>query len=898
MTSFIAGREVELDVLEAFLREDRERAAGLVIQGAPGIGKSTVWQAAVARATERGVTVLRSSPAQVESSLTHAGLGDVFEGLNDEILSRMAAPQRAALRSALLLTDAPTAVDQRTLAVAVRNALDLLAEAGPVLVAIDDLQWLDLATQAVLTFALRRVDGRVSLLATRRQDEVGSPFGPEDVQVLELEPLSLGALHRLLLERLGHPVARQPLLRIHEQSGGNPLFALELARDLSLEGGSDPLRRLDVPRTLDHLMRARIDGLPAATRDGLALISAVGPVSTKLLRRAGVAASALAPALDADVVVLEGGIVRFAHPLLASLVYGDLGGRATAVHALLVELVDDEPARARHLALATTEPDEAVAETIEAAARVSARRGAHASAAELHERALGLTPDLFSDERPGRLLAAARAHQTSGDWPHARALLREALEDNRIGELRGDALLLLAELEPGERQTELLRDALTGATRPHLRVEILCRLAWASRFEGGREHAREALAVAAALGDDALSTRAAAVDTILGWFEGDESASHNLSLSGRAFVSAVGGEHLVQEATQAVVNTFAPAATRGRIRTLLEAEHAQWRDRDEPRSAQASWGLAWLDFWSGEWHRAAAHAADAHEVATQYAYERPQDHLPLAVVQVHQGRLDSAREHSERALALSMEQFGFRAPQHLAVLGLAAEWSGDAAAGLEGLEAADRHARELGWREPSVRWWTGDLAEALLTAERPAEAESAIARWEDDARRVGREWVLPHAARCRALLASEGGDHATGESLAEAAILQHGTLGDPYGAARAQLALGAIRRRARQKRGARTALEGSVAGFDRLGARTWVVAAQAELARIGGRTTQPGLTATEHRVARLVAEGRTNREVAAALFLAERTVASHLTHIYAKLGVRTRTQLARKVQTF
>jgi DNA-binding CsgD family transcriptional regulator len=897
LTTTIAGREAELNVLESFLRRDLDAGIALVIQGAPGIGKSTLWKAAVERASELGVTVLRSSPAEAESTLAYAGLGDLFERLSDDVLSRMAVPRRDALRSALLLADSPTVVDQRTLAVAVRNVLELLGEQAPVLVAIDDLQWLDRATVAVLAFALRRVDGRISLLATRRHEAAMLP-GVDDLQVLELDPLSVGAMHRLLLDRLGHPVARQPLLRIHHQSSGNPLHALELAHHLSLDGGSDPLRGLGIPKKLDHLLRARVNDLPAETREALELLSAVGPASPDLLERAGVAAGALTPALDANVAVLDDGILRFAHPLVASLVYGDLGSRSTAVHGRLVDLVDDLPSRARHLALATIHPTESVAQTVEAAAHAAALQGAHATAAELHERSLGLTPDSSAAERPRRLLTTARAHHASGDWPHARTLLRDALEADRVGEMRGDALLLLAELEPVERQAELLRDALEGAVRPHLRAEILCRLAWATRFESGREYAREAMAVAGELGDDALSARAIAVNTILGWFEGDEAATRSLSLSGRDFVSAVGGEHLVQEATQAIVNTFAPAETRATIRSFLEGEHAEWQDRDEPRSAQASWGLAWLEFWSGDWERAAAHAADAHEIATQYALERPQDHLPLAVVEVHRGRLESARAHSERALALSMKQFGFRPPQHLAVLGLAALWGGDSKAGLESLEAADRQAAELHWGEPSVRWWTGDLAEALLSAGRADEAASTVARWEEDARRVGRDWVLPHATRCRAVLASAAGDHAAAESLAEAAIAVHETLGDPYGRARAQFALGSIRRRARQKRSARDALEAAIAGFETLDARTWVQLAQAELGRIGGRTSQTGLTATEHRVAELVAEGRSNREVAASLFLAERTVASHLTHIYAKLGVRTRTQLARKVQTF
>jgi DNA-binding CsgD family transcriptional regulator len=179
--------------------------------------------------------------------------------------------------------------------------------------------------------------------------------------------------------------------------------------------------------------------------------------------------------------------------------------------------------------------------------------------------------------------------------------------------------------------------------------------------------------------------------------------------------------------------------------------------------------------------------------------------------------------------------------------------------------------------------------------------------WEEDAERVGREWVLAHVARSRGLIsAAEGDAERAGAELERAADL-HAQVGDPYGEARALLALGIVRRRARQKRPAREAIEDALAGFERLGAAFWAEKARGELGRIGGRRREHGLTPAERRVAVLVAQGSTNREVAAALFLGERTVASHLTHIYAKLGVRSRTELARrfrddaatgKVQTF
>jgi DNA-binding CsgD family transcriptional regulator len=156
--------------------------------------------------------------------------------------------------------------------------------------------------------------------------------------------------------------------------------------------------------------------------------------------------------------------------------------------------------------------------------------------------------------------------------------------------------------------------------------------------------------------------------------------------------------------------------------------------------------------------------------------------------------------------------------------------------------------------------------------------------------------VLAHATRCRGLVAAAGGDAARADSLLQQAVVRHEEVCDLYGRARALLALGIVRRRERQKRAAEDALREALEGFEQLGAGTWIAKTAEQMGRLGGRKREEGLTAAERRVAALVAQGRTNREVAAALFLGERTVASHLTHIYAKLGVRSRTELARRLQ--
>jgi DNA-binding CsgD family transcriptional regulator len=229
-------------------------------------------------------------------------------------------------------------------------------------------------------------------------------------------------------------------------------------------------------------------------------------------------------------------------------------------------------------------------------------------------------------------------------------------------------------------------------------------------------------------------------------------------------------------------------------------------------------------------------------------------------------------------------------------LGLAARWGGDAAGGAAWLDKADEQASGLGWGEPSIRWWTSDYVEALLELGRIDDAVRVLDTWSSDASRLGREWVLAHVTRCRGLVASAAGNVDQAAGFLQHAVAQHEEVGDPYGRARALLALGKVLRRERQKRDAGEAIGAALRDFEELGATTWAQNARDELGSIGGRKREEGLTPAEHRVAALVAEGRTNREVAAALFLGERTVASHLTHIYAKLGVRSRTELARRLQ--
>jgi DNA-binding CsgD family transcriptional regulator len=902
----IVGREAELAALDDFIDAMDGGAVALVLEGEAGVGKSTLWEAGVKYARARGLRVLSSRPAEAERDLGNVGLGDLLEEVVDDVLPALLPPRRRALQVALLREDASgDPVDRRTLAVAVHDALQLLSERGSTLIAVDDVQWLDPSSSRALGFALRRLDANplILLLARRLVDgahesELERALNADRVRRLTVGPLSAGAVHRFLHDRLRKSFPRQTLLRVHERSGGNPFFALELARVLPAD--VDPLQPLPVPETLEEMVGARILALSAPAREALALAAAVGTASESLLERAGVARDALDAAIAARVLEREDGIIRFSHPLLSSVLYDSLGEERRAVHARIADLVDDPVLRARHLALSTDTPDSDVVRLLDDAARLASDRGASAATAELAEHALRLTPPDRVSERRRRALSAARAHLAAGEWTRARTIANDLLADAEVGPVRAEALVLLAEFHHDNLAVPVLEEALRhAASAPRLQALIRIRLAAAERFRKGfasaRDGTRAALVLADRIDDDVLRFKALAQLSWLGGMVGDPKtpAYRERALD---LATASGDARLLREANVLVWGMLIDTSSIDAARVRLEREHRTWQERDELFDAQALWELSWLELWAGRWETAAAHAARARDIGLQYGVEKNQDFIPSAWVAAHRGQLELARQEAERGLKLCEEQIGFYPPLLQAVPGLVALWSGDAATGTDCLEKADRRAQVLGWGSPDARPWTADYAEALLELGRVDEAVGVIERWEADATRLGRDRVLAHVTRCRGLVAAARGAVEEATSWLEQAVARHDEVGDIFGRARALLALGMVLRRGRQKRAARDAIGAALAGFEDLGAATWVGRARDELGRIGGRTREEGLTAAERRVAVLVAAGRTNGEVAAQLFLGERTVAGHLTRVYAKLGVRSRTELARRLR--
>ncbi len=441
----VVGRENELARVERFLGEGRERYATFLLEGEAGIGKTTVWLEAVRLAEEAGYTVLRSRPAETEATLAFAALADLLEPIGEDVLARLPEPQRHALDVALLR--APPRSPQsnpRTVATSVLSVLRAARDA-PLLVAIDDTQWLDSSSATALSFALRRVDATTPLavLLSVRADgaHARTPYlvdeGSTAVERVHLGPLSLSALYHVIKSELDLIFPRPTLQRVEQASGGNPLFAVELARALGEHGGRpSPGEPLPVPVALGELLRSRIERLPVGSRNALLAAALLSTPTVPLIEAAlgAPAVNDLERPLHADVIDVSGRErIRFRHPLLADAVASTvLPTKRRGMHRTLAAVVENEEQRARHLALAAEGPDGIVAARVDHAARLAAQRAAPEEAAELLELACRLTPPDEATELARRRLSLAEAVGRAGDAREALHLLEDLLRNKPL----------------------------------------------------------------------------------------------------------------------------------------------------------------------------------------------------------------------------------------------------------------------------------------------------------------------------------------------------------------------------------------------------------------------------------------------------------------------------------
>ncbi|HYM95876.1 MAG TPA: AAA family ATPase, partial [Candidatus Sulfotelmatobacter sp.] len=517
----VIGRGAELEKLRGWLTGQAPATARtvLVIEGEPGIGKTTVWGEGVRQARLATTTVLVCRPRAADSSLPNVSLTDLLRNVRDDDFAKLPGPQRKPLEVATLRREAAEGdLEPRAVATALTALLVELAGRGPLLLAVDDAQWLDAASARAIAFALHRLEENdVRMLAAVRVEggapKQSTPFsviestlGRERVERLSLGPLTVAALHRLLVDALGRPFTRPVLMRIHQASGGNPFYALEIAREIERLGPLPPGRPLPIPQDHRDLAMLRLARLPRATRDVLARVAAMSRPTTGELDL-----EALAPAERAGIVrVGPDGRVDFTHPLYGSALYSSLpeaDRRKLHRDLALGEARLEE--RARHLGLAASGPDEASAEVLDRAAEAAGARGAPEVAVELKELALRLTPPADAHAVVRREIELASRRYFAGDASGARSELERTLRSLSAGEDRATVLLELASVLWNQMESEqaqaLIAQALDEAVTPALKGQIHSRVSWiVEDCDLALEHAEAALSLIGEADDPVL----------------------------------------------------------------------------------------------------------------------------------------------------------------------------------------------------------------------------------------------------------------------------------------------------------------------------------------------------------------------------------------------------------
>jgi DNA-binding CsgD family transcriptional regulator len=911
----LVGRDDEMARLNVFLAGLAGGPSALVVEGGPGIGKTALLEATLARAA--GLCVLRARCAEAEARLAHAGLADLLSRVSETVFAALPSPQRYAVQVVLGRAEAGRdAVEPQVVGRAVLAVVETLATGTPLLVAIDDVQWLDPASARTLAFVLRRLEAvPVGVLVTRRGMGGLLPLGLDDALPegrrarLLVGPLGPDDLELLVEERLGEPLPRVLRRRVAAVAGGNPLYALELAaaQRRASRFGDDLLA---FPARLEVLLADRLGRLPPEATEPLAAVAGLAAPTVALIAAVlGESARAgLDAAVDAGVLLVEEGRLRFSHPLLGVAASARVAPSARrALHGRLAAALTDPEERARHLVLAADGPDAAVAAAVEQGAGRARARGAPEVAAELAEAAVQLTPPDRAEEARRRRVAAGYHWVTAGEVGRGRAHLAAALEAAPPGRVRADlrwrlGMLVLADDVDGA--VELLEAALAESRGDQaLQAMVARRLAgpywWQGRLKEALQLIRRAVELAEALGDpdgllDALNLYGFGALIAGELPPGLPGRVEQLAHAARPLPAHEDPDLILSNIDLARGDAECAAARLARL-SRRAAEQGSELGLVWPQAL-----LAEVELVRGDWPRAQRLAGQALRTARRLAspFWLTRGLLAVALVEAHAGNAEAAQAAAVELLDEAKR--GGLVPLMLegrSVLGFLALSQGDAQAAHAELGPLLECLGEVGVREPTwarLVWWELDALVELGELDRAAAlAEELEAR----GHALDRPFALATAARARGLVLAARGDLDGGLAELDRALVVHDRLGWPFERARTLLALGVVRRRGKQKRAARQALEQALALFDELGARLWSAKAAAELARIGGRPPRTGgLTPTERRVVELVVQGHTNREVADLLFLSVKTVAAHLTSAYAKLGVRSRTELAHRLR--
>jgi DNA-binding CsgD family transcriptional regulator len=903
------GREAEIRAIHDALFGEAAVPRAIVIEGEPGIGKSALWRYAVELAErEQGARVLAVRPAHSELRLSWAALADLLEPIDEPMLAVLPPPQRRAVDIALLRAEPEVGLlDPRAVYTGFAAIMRGLAEDRPLVIAIDDLQWLDAASTSALDFAVRRINtGRLTyILAARTGNETSvtnlvHSLAQVETRLIPLGPMSDRAVRLLLTAHAEHPMRGSVLKYVQHLAGGNPLFALELARLIQSSPGEDP-ESVRVPEELQAAVTSRMMRLPAATRRALLVAAASSDARADLLD-----AKSLSRATAAGLVRVRGDRLEFAHPLYASALYEAASNEERRqAHARLAAESSSQEERARHHSLASSAPNRAVAAELDLAAQGAKARGAPESAAELLESAIRFTPTEDREQEAQRAIRAAQSHFAAGDRARTRHLSEQVLREFQTGPIGSQALRLLGDVAYHESNFEaavgfLRRAVETGDARGRAEAELGLTFALANSPEAfaAAESSQQALQAAQVAGDPGLLAEALAVSVMV------------RCLGGRAVDEARLARSLeLEDQTRPTLIELRPTVIAGLIRlyywrfdearSLLQGVVKRLTERGEENEVPGVLAnLAWMECWAGHPDSAVAHATEASELA-RLAESATMERFSLSVAAL----VEAMSGDPEKSRSMASQALAWYTPANSPTMALAASaralvelGEGDADAAAATLEPFVKATEQGVIPHPIRILFAPEALTALIATGQLDRAQGLAERLQVRGETMGLDWAMAIAARARAeLVIARGGSPDDALCEFERSLYHHAKIDHPFELARTLLAKGRIERRARRKLAARTSLEESRRIFDGLGSVLWRRQSERELARVGLRHGPPGeLTPTEMSVAELVAGGFTNREVAAELFISQRTVETNVTRIYQKLGLRSRTELARR----
>jgi len=885
----LVGRERELADLRAFV--DEPGTGGLVLTGEAGVGKTVLWEHATQLAARRGATVLRATPGEGEERFSFAVLHDLFRDVDLGSVG-LRPPVAAALAVVLLRASPSGPVDTHLVDVGVEDILAHLTTAGEVFVFIDDAQWADPDSMAAVTFAARRLRGSpVRFVLTRRAGFSRTPVEAvlvrQQLSVVEPRALSRQDTARLLREQLGLTLTPRAVRLVHEQSGGNPLFLLEIGRVLQRRGVPEIGEQLAVPSDIAEVLGLRVRELPDEHRLVL-LAVALDPhlKDTDLAELVGLAV--VEGAADAGVLSLApDGRARPWHPLLgAAAREASTPARRRDLHRRLAEVVRGADQRARHLALMTDEADEGLAAQLSEETARAARRGASETALELAELALAKTPD-GAPERVQRVLELAMRMAVANEAQRLTDFLEPEIERIPPGAQRGQALLMLLDGIWGDRQgIELVVDRALAESAGDVTVRSHA-LEAKSYLAGGI--AISGVAQAMAWAEEALSLRATPDAQ---WRMVSDARSWCLVHLGRPPEPAEGLPYWKRLIWRGELGE-AERLIRAAIDEAEASGHHQQAIVLLP-------GLCDVLLRGGRIAEAREHAAAQADVDLT-ARESPELELLLAEIEIcfgdaPRGR-DLARLALDRAAAKGHNWLCFESERALATAALQA---GDPEEAAQRLGAVFDHLVAAGVREPGMIPVAPSLVEALAGLGRYDDARRVLAWLDEVSTEQAHPWGSAMVSRSRTLLGLLEGSVSPQEAAAGVAAVARElcSLGLVHDAARAHLVVGSVLRRQRQWGLAREQLSRAAELFESLGADGWAATVRGELGRVGGRrpAADGQLSTAELEVCRLAVDGLANKTIARQLNVSVSTVEAHLTRAFGKLGVQSRTQLAGRLR--